>query len=33
MTIRTGPAKGTFWLLFEEAEFPTALADLQSRVP
>ena len=33
MTVRTGPAKGTFRLLFDQAEFPTALADLKSRVP
>ena len=28
MTVRDGPAKGTFRLLFDEAEFPAALADL-----
>ncbi len=30
MTIQDGPAKGTFRLVFNEAEFPTALAGLQS---
>ena len=29
MTIRDGPAKGTFRLVFTEAEFPEVLADLQ----
>ena len=28
MTVRDGPAKGTFRLVFDEAEFPAALADL-----
>ena len=28
MTVRDGPAKGTFRLVFNEAEFPAALADL-----
>ncbi len=28
MTVRDGPAKGTFRLVFNEAEFPEALADL-----
>ena len=28
MTVRDGPAKGTFRLVFNEAEFPTALANL-----
>ncbi len=28
MTVRDGPAKGTFKLVFNENEFPTALADL-----
>ena len=29
ITLREGPAKGTFRLVFNEAEFPEALADLQ----
>ena len=28
MTVCDGPAKGTFRLVFSEAEFPAALADL-----
>lgn len=28
MTVREGPAKGTFRLVFSEAEFPAALASL-----
>ena len=28
MTVRDGPTKGTFRLVFNEAEFPTALAGL-----
>ena len=30
MTLRDGPAKGTFKLVFNEGEFPAALANLQS---
>ncbi len=30
MTLRDGPAKGTFRLVFDEAEFPTAISNLQS---
>ena len=30
MTVREGPAKGTFRLVFKEAEFPTALAGVNS---
>ena len=30
MTVRDGPARGTFRLVFDEAEFPAALAGLQS---
>lgn len=30
MTLHDGPAKGTFRLVFNEAEFPEALADLQN---
>ena len=30
MTVRDGPARGTFRLVFNEAEFPAALAGLQS---
>ena len=29
MTIRDGPARGTFKLIFSEDEFPTALANLE----
>ena len=29
MTVQDGPAKGTFRLIFSEAEFPTAMANLQ----
>lgn len=29
MTIRDGPTKGTFRLIFSEAEFPTALSNLK----
>ena len=31
MTVRNGPAKGTFRLVFSEAEFPTALASLSAK--
>lgn len=33
MTLRDGPAKGTFRLVFNEAEFPEALADLRYAYP
>ena len=31
MSVRNGPAKGTFRLVFSEAEFPTALASLSTK--
>ena len=31
MTVRDGPAKGTFRLVFSESEFPSALASLPHR--
>ena len=31
MTVRDGPAKGTFRLVFSEAEFPAALSGLDSQ--
>ncbi len=33
MTLRDGPAKGTFRLVFNETEFPEALADLRHAYP
>ena len=29
MTVRDGPAKGTFRLVFNESDFPQALSNLQ----